>query len=101
MKLKTLIGSITAVALLGLGVLAGGVIGANQAFAQTPPAQTTAVPAAPAPPDAPSKDTQSTITAAITQQQAEQAALAANPGATVDHTRLMTDSNGTAIYDVD
>ena len=42
----------------------------------------------------------STITAKITQQQAEQAALAASPGNTVDHSSLQ-DQNGTPVYDVD
>src|SRR5205085_6845758 len=38
--------------------------------------------------------------AKITQQQAEQAALAASPGNTVDHSRL-GDNNGTIFWDVD
>jgi len=42
----------------------------------------------------------SSITAKITQQQAEQAALAASPGNTIDHTSLQ-DQNGTPVYDVD
>src|SRR5579859_4228095 len=99
MEIKTLIGSTMAVGLLGLGMLAGNVVGASHAFAQTPVA--TATPsAAQTVPGRPGAAGPSAIPAAITQQQAEQAALAANPGQTVDHTRL-SNENGTAVYDVD
>src|SRR5207302_1266214 len=95
MSIKSLIGASLAVALVGLGILAGSVLGASGAWAQTPTApgaqtaQATPAPAAPAAPKA-----------AITQQQAEQAALAASPGNTVDHSRL-GDANGTVFWDVD
>ena len=113
MNSKALIGSTAAVALLGLGILAGSVVGADQASAQTVPATATAtvtqaqpapattpatapapgsstVPVAPAPAQAP----------AISQAGAEKAALAASPGNTIDHTRLGNE-NGTAFWDVD
>ncbi len=116
MNSKSIIGSTAAVALLGLGMLAGSVVGANQASAQTIPATATAtvapaqpaapattpatgsstVPVAPAPAQAPAQ----APAPAITQQQAEQAALAASPGNTIDHTQLAND-NGTAFWDVD
>ncbi|MEO8285781.1 MAG: PepSY domain-containing protein [Chloroflexota bacterium] len=94
MKVKALIGSSMAVGLLGIGILAGSVVGANGASAQTPSATSTpsVTQSAPKP--------QATITAAITQQAAEAAALAASPGNTIDHTRLGT-QNGVAAYDVD
>ena len=123
MNIKLLMASGAGVALLGVGVLAGSVLGTGHAAAQTPgatvraaiaqvapaeqnagvvrlisvAAQATAVPAAP---KSPSTGAQGSTTATITQQQAEQAALAASPGSTVDHTRLF-DQNGTAAYDVD
>src|SRR5690349_15505972 len=126
MKLKAIAGSMMGLGLLGVGILAGSVVGPNQAAAQTaaqtaaqPAAQTAAQPAAqtapaatatpapsaptnPAPsaPVNPAPSAPSSIQAAITQQQAEQAALAANPGATVDHTQLQQ-QNGAAVYDVD
>ena len=113
MNSKSIIGSTAAVALLGLGMLAGSVMGANQASAQTIPATATAtvtaaqpapattpatapapgsstVPVAPAPAQAP----------AISQADAEKAALAASPGNTIDHTNL-SNENGTAFWDVD
>jgi len=98
MKIKILLGSATAVALVALGVLAGSVAGAGGVSAQTstPPAQAT--PAKPAQPAPSSPGT--TTTAKVTQQQAEQAALAAAPGSTVDHSSL-GNQNGTAIWDVD
>src|SRR5438067_966688 len=110
MKLKAIAGSMMGLGLLGVGILAGSVVGPNQAAAQTAPAAAaTATPAPSAPsapanpaqpaPAAPNQAAPSTIQAAITQQQAEQAALAANPGATVDHTRPETE-NGVAAYDV-
>ncbi len=94
MKINALIGSSMATGLLGLGILAGSIAGANGASAQTSSPTSTAAITQPAP-----KGTGS-ITAAITQAQAEQAALAANAGSSVDHTRLGND-NGTAVYDVD
>jgi uncharacterized membrane protein YkoI len=101
MRIKVLVGSAMAVGLLGLGVLAGSLAGSNGAFAQTPSGSATVVPGttqnAPA---APSKDNSSSLSAKITQQQAETAALAANPGSTVDHTSLQS-QNSTAVYDVD
>ncbi|MDQ2805757.1 MAG: PepSY domain-containing protein [Chloroflexota bacterium] len=113
MDIKILAGSTLAVSLLGLGLLAGSVVGTHQAFAQTaavpysaPVGQSAAVPysapvgqaaatPAPAAPSAPS-----TTQATLTQAQAEAAALAASPGMTVDHTQLTTE-NGIAVYDVD
>jgi uncharacterized membrane protein YkoI len=96
MKVRMLVGSGMAVALLGLGILLGSVLGASGVSAQTPTASSTPTPnsskSAPATPNS--------ANVKITQQQAEQAALAASPGNTVDHTRL-GDQNGTAIYDVD
>ncbi len=136
MKIKVLIGSGMATGLLGLGIIAGGVIGTNSASAtqtlatvssvaslpaaaqaapvvqeavsysnvvSAPAAQAaaTAAPAAPAEPAAPKLSSPGTsVTAAITKAQAEQAALAASPGNTVDHSSLQ-DQNGTAVYDVD
>lgn len=95
MKIKILAGSTMAVALMGLGILTGSVVGAGGASAQT--AAATATPsAAQTAPVTPGN----TATAAITQQQAEQAALAASPGNTINHTRLGNE-NGTAVYDVD
>jgi len=38
--------------------------------------------------------------ATVTQQQAEQAALAASPGNTIDHS-ILQDQNGTIVWDVD
>src|SRR5262249_53378748 len=105
MKLNVVVGATLAVVLLGLGMLAGSVIGANRSFAQTPPS--TAQTAQTAPSTAPAQTApgnnsqaqtappaQSTIQAKITQAQAEQAALATSAGATVDHTNLMM-QNGT------
>ena len=123
MNIKLLMASGAGVALLGVGVLAGSVLGTGHAAAQATgatvqaaiaqaapvgqnagavrlisvAAQATAVPAAP---KSPSTGAQGSTTATITQQQAEQAALAASPGSTVDHTRLFG-QNGTAAYDVD
>jgi uncharacterized membrane protein YkoI len=99
MNIKTVIGSGMAVALLGLGMLAGSAVGTGQAFAQTPAAAVTPA-AGQTAPTAPGATAQSAPTATITQAQAEAAALAANPGQTVDHTRLGQE-NGTAVYDVD
>ena len=88
MKIRVLIGSAMAVALMGLGMLVGSLVGASATLAQT--SVTTPQTTQPA----------QSAKATITQQQAEQAALAASPGNTVDHTRLF-DQNGTAAYDVD
>src|SRR5436305_3416288 len=95
MKIKVLAGSTMAVGLMGIGILAGSLVGAGGASAQSAAATTTPVPAQSAP-----VTPGSTAKAAITQQQAEQAALAASPGNTVDHTRLGNE-NGTLAYDVD
>lgn len=105
MNTKVVVGSFMAGALLGFGMLAGTVIGASNASAQsatgtTAPAAaatagTTAEPSKPAP-----RATPDTSKVKITQQQAEQAAIAAAPGSTVDHTSLQ-DQNGTPVYDVD
>ena len=129
MNVKTLVGSGMAVGLLGLGVLAGSAVGTGGAEAQTAavsPSGTNASAAqraqdvvsysdiagasaaqaaATAVPDQgqpaqPGSKSSTPIQAAITQEQAEQAALAASPGSTVDHTSLQ-DQNGTAVYDVD
>lgn len=116
MNPKIVAGSAAAVALLGLGALAGSVVGAGGANAQAPAAQVSqAAPAAqvyqvaqlaqaPAATATPGttqpKAPDSNITAAITQQQAEAAALAAAAGSTVDHTSLQN-QNGTPVYDVD
>lgn len=137
MNIKVLAGSATAIGLLGLGMLAGSVVGSNAASAQTGSATyaaqavvgaqagtayrsattyqvattsqaAVAAQAATTPTPAPSATfpekgnggSGTTITAKITQQQAEQAALAANPGATVDHTSLQS-QNGNPVYDVD
>src|SRR5205809_8131 len=91
MKIRVLIGSSMAVALIGLGILVGSMVGAGGVSAQT--SVTTPQAAQPAQPAQPA-------TATITQQQAEQAALAASPGSTVDHSRL-GDDNGTVFWDVD
>jgi uncharacterized membrane protein YkoI len=88
-KIRLLIGSTIALAVMGLGILMGSVIGAGGASAQTP--VTT---------PKPTQSSQPTPATKITQQQAEQAALAASPGNTIDHTRLAND-NGTAFWDVD
>src|SRR3954453_439857 len=85
MRIGVLVGTIMAMALVGLGMLVGSTVGTGGAAAQTPGTSGTT-------PQAP--------TTAITQQQAEQAALAASPGNTVDHTRLGNE-NGTLAYDVD
>ncbi len=125
MQIKVVIVSALTVALLGVGMLAGSVFGASHAFAQAavapvgqtaaapagqaiaaPVGQTAAatpVPAAPAAPAAPKAAPRATPDASqakITQQQAEAAALTANPGTTVDHTQLQN-QNGTLVYDVD
>src|SRR4051794_18473713 len=94
MRIKVIIVSGLAVALLGLGVLVGGIIGTGGASAQTPSA--TAAPTTPDKPQTP----RSTITAKLTKEQAEQAALTASPGNTIDHTTLQN-QNGTPVYDVD
>src|SRR5947199_111985 len=94
MKIRLLIGSTMAVALLGIGILVGSAIGAGGASAQTSTGTPSTGQTAPAAPG-------STAKAAITQQQAEQAALAASPGSTVDHSRLAGDPNGTVYWDVD
>jgi uncharacterized membrane protein YkoI len=111
MKIKVLAGSAMVIAFLGLGVLVGSVAGSVGVFAQTPsgsatsPAQAAATPtpgstqSAPTSPDKGNSGS-SSITAKITQQQAEQAALAASPGNTIDHTSLQN-QNGTPVYDVD
>lgn len=130
MNIKVLAGSAVAVGLLGVGVLAGSVAGTGGALAQissgsapstaqvatTSAAATTQnapslvaqVATTPTPgstqstPTSPQKDNpgSSSITAKITQQQAEQAALGASPGNTIDHTSLQN-QNGTPVYDVD
>jgi uncharacterized membrane protein YkoI len=115
MNNKTIIGSTAAVALLGLGMLAGSVVGADHAFAQTggATATPTAVVTAPAPATTPAAGPSTVPVApgsnqapgtapapAISRQQAEQAALAASPGNTVDHTQLVN-NNGQAFWDVD
>jgi hypothetical protein len=109
MNSKTIIGSTAAVALLGMGMLAGSVMGASHADAQTIPATATptAVVTSPAAPAAPSTAPSTVPVApapaqapAISQADAEKAALAASPGNTVDHTRLANE-NGTAFWDVD
>jgi len=105
MNIKAIIGSIAAVALLGFGIIVGGIAGMSSTAAQTSvTTPQTAPQTAPKtdPQTAPQQQTApQTTSAKITQQQAEQAALAASPGNTIDHTRLGTDDNGTAIYDVD
>jgi uncharacterized membrane protein YkoI len=121
MNMKTLIGSALAVALLGIGVLAGSLAGPALTSAQTSvatqqPAQSTqpsqstqpvqsTQPAQSTQPSELTEPSQSTqpaqaTQAKITQAQAEQAALAASPGNTVDHTRLGNE-NGTLAWDVD
>jgi uncharacterized membrane protein YkoI len=111
MNAKSLIGAGGAAALLGLGMLAGTVVGASHAFAQTPGAGATSPPAQTAPqaPGAqttpraertPGANSGSAITAKLTKAQAEAAALAASPGNTIDHTTLFS-QNGTPAYDVD
>lgn len=101
MKIKVLAGSTMAIGLLGLGMLAGSVVGSSGTFAQTP--STTSPPGvaltAPVSPGTGGAESKS-VTAKITQQQAEQTALATSPGNTVDHTSLQN-QNGTAVYDVD
>src|SRR5437868_3397795 len=94
MNVKMLVGSAMAVALLGLGILLGSVLGASGVSAQTPTPGST--------PNSPHSAAQApqAANATITQQQAEQAALAASPGNTVDHSRL-GDNNGTIFWDVD
>src|SRR5436309_2651553 len=87
MKIRLLIGSTMTVALLGLGILVGSTIGAGGASAQTSSGTPSTAQTAPAAPG-------NTAKAAITQQQAEQAALAASPGNTVDHTRLANEAAG-------
>ena len=111
MKIKAMAGSALAVGLLGLGTLAGSVVGSGGAsaqiasgsmqmstYAQVAQAAATATPASTQ--GSTTSPTTPTITAKITQQQAEQAALAANAGATVDHISLQS-QNGTPVYDVD
>jgi uncharacterized membrane protein YkoI len=85
MRIGVLVGTMMAVALVGLGMLVGSTVGTGGAAAQTPGT---------------SGPTPQTAKTAITQQQAEQAALAASPGNTIDHTRL-DNGNGTAFWDVD
>ncbi len=99
MRIKAIAGSTLAVALLGVGVLVGSMSGAGSTSAQTSTdtPQSTA-PQSTAPKSANPQTTQKTT---ITQQQAEQTALAASPSNTVNHTRLGTDSNGAAFWDVD
>ncbi|MGI8588800.1 MAG: PepSY domain-containing protein [Chloroflexia bacterium] len=94
MNFQALFGPAIAAAFVGLSMLGLNAAGANQLSAQTLAAAATpgAVQTAPTTPGAP--------VPAITQAQAEQAALAANPGQTVDHTRLGQE-NGTSVYDVD
>lgn len=122
MNIKVLAGSAMAVGLLSIGILAGSLVGSGGALAQTPSvpvssvaqvaraaqsstlaqlaqAAATATPGASTAPEKGNSGS-STITAKITQQQAEQAALAASPGNTVDHTSLQN-QNGTPVYDVD
>ena len=107
MQIKVLAGSALAAGLLGFGILVGGVAGPNGALAQTAggtvaalvQVANTPIPSAPAAPAAANSDG-SAITAKITQKQAEAAALAANPGSTVDHTTLQN-QNGSPVYDVD
>ncbi|MEP6774026.1 MAG: PepSY domain-containing protein [Chloroflexota bacterium] len=130
MNIKILAGSGAALGLLGLGILAGSLVGAGGVSAQAtaalsstganaqvaqisqyavsysdiagaPAAQAaaTAVPSQPAPAQ-PAPKSSTSIQAAITRAQAEQTALAASPGSTIDHSSLQ-DQNGTAVYDVD
>ncbi len=117
MNSKTLLGSSAAVALLGLGMLAGSITGASHASAQTvastgatapvvQAAAATATPGttqtAPTTPGkaAPGYTAPSAANVAVTQAQAEAAALAASPGNTIDHTILINE-NGTPVWDVD
>src|SRR5689334_1581550 len=115
MNLKVMARGALAVSLLGLGMLAGSVVGPGGAFAQTASSSnsaqavssvqmsTYAQAAATATPGSTSGSParpSTTITAKLTQQQAEQAALAAAPGSTIDHTTLQN-QNGTPVYDVD
>ena len=124
MNIKVLAGSTMAVGLLGLGAIMGGLVGSSGASAQIssvsaqPGAQVSdvsqsvamaqVVTATPAPdstqsspPSSSNGDSgSSTITAKLTKEQAEQAALAASPGNTIDHTSLFS-QNGTPVYDVD
>ena len=101
MTFRVLVGSVMVVALMGLGMLVGGIVGTGDTSAQTAtgtPQQTTPNTA---PTTAPNSAPNSAPQAKITQQQAEQAALAASPGNTVDHSRLGKDQNGTIFWDVD
>ncbi|MFL5733423.1 MAG: PepSY domain-containing protein [Chloroflexia bacterium] len=98
MNIKMLAGSAVAVALMGLGLLTGSVVGSPDAAAQTPAATSTSSAAQTAPAAAATPGTSAAVV--ITQQQAEQAALAAAPGSTVDHTQLV-DNNGAPFWDVD
>src|SRR5437016_14263212 len=72
MRIGVLVGTIMAVALLGLGVLVGSMVGTGGAAAQTQTPGTSGT--------TPQTQAPKTTTTAITQQQAEQAALAASPG---------------------
>ena len=111
MRVKAIAGSTLAVALLGLGVLVGSMLGTGSTSAQTSGSgnnpQTTAPqstsPQATAPQSTAPQSTlpQTAPSTKITQQQAEQTALAASPGNTVDHTALVNDQNGNAVWDVD
>src|SRR4051794_12283707 len=130
MNIKVLAGSGIAVGALALGMVAGSVVGAGGASAQIPASVSSVAavaPAAqgaqqaviysdiasaqqaqaaatstpgPAQPAQPAPKSSGSITAKLTQQQAEQAALAASPGNTIDHTSLQN-QNGTPVYDVD
>jgi len=110
MRIGVLIGTMMAVALVGLGMLMGSMVGTGGAAAQTPGTsgttpqttnpQTTNPQTTNPQTTNPQTTNPQTAKAAITQQQAEQAALAASPGNTVDHSRLGND-NGTAFWDVD
>lgn len=107
MNVKALAGSAMAAGLLGLGLIVGSATSAGGAFAQTSAgsvpalvqAASTPTPGAAAQPPRANPGA-AAITAKITQQQAEAAALAANPGSTVDHTSLQA-QNGAPVYDVD
>ncbi len=123
MKAKAIIGSSMALGLLALGIFMGSTLGANRVSAQTGvPARTNAViqsgVSAPAkvavqPNKVASRSgvlaqiaaatavaTPQPAAPTITKAQAEQAALAANPGNTIDHTSL-SNQNSISIYDVD
>ncbi len=110
MKVKVLAGSALVVGLLGLGILAGSVAGSSSSSAQSissvqmstyaqadQPAATATVGSTQGSTTSP---TTPAITAKITKEQAEQAALAAAPGSTIDHTNVQN-QNGTPVYDVD